>query len=377
MADTSRAEPARPDEVVLKQLTASLRSFDRAEREAAIESLCQGGEAAARIVVARLRDNDARVRCAACRVFAGIGTPAVRQVSRVAALLADSDPGVCQAAAEALGAIGEGAVPVATEALGGEVSGQWAARALGIIGAPAAEATAARLCDPSPSVRRDAVDALARIGEGAVPPCQARMADPMPEARQSAAKALGAIGHHAVPALTAGLEHAHETVREATCEAFRCTSAKMDGQESRGGLSTTQVAAFLDAPVASTRMAAARALGRLGAPAAVPHLPELAERLADIDSTVREAAAEALGRIGAPAVRFAAAHIEDPEPSARVAAITALGRAGRPAAPYIQTLVALHGNRREDARVRAAAGDAAAAFRSHQSMAASAATGAV
>ncbi|MHA1158218.1 MAG: HEAT repeat domain-containing protein, partial [Alphaproteobacteria bacterium] len=87
-------------------IDALLATFDDPERElrlSAIRALgAQGGEQATTVLIARLRDDDSFVRCAALHALAGAGTAG----PEVEALLEDSDPQVRLEAAGAVTAAG-------------------------------------------------------------------------------------------------------------------------------------------------------------------------------------------------------------------------------------------------------------------------------
>ena len=72
-------------------------------------------------------------------------------------------------------------------------------------------------------IKETAVDALGRIGEGAVPTLITALTNPDPRVRAEAARALarmGAEGKDAVPALTARLNDPEEDVRQAAARAL-------------------------------------------------------------------------------------------------------------------------------------------------------------
>lgn len=121
--------------------------------------------------------------------------------------------------------------------------------------------------------------------------------------------------------------------------------------------------ARLEDPAPPVVDAAVGALGRLGAPAALPGLaallgagpvdqlnlieslagfaaeavPAVAERLAAGDLQARLNAAEAIGRLGSPkGIAPLTAALDDPEPQVRLAALIALGELGPAARPAIE-----------------------------------------
>ncbi len=118
-------------------------------------------------LAARLRDPDAGVRREAAQALGRLGPIASPTAPTLCAALGRGRDG--QAAADALAAIGEAAVPHLVEALGrGDVYARHqAARALGEIGAPALEAVRAALDDPA--LQLFALHALRAMGATAKP----------------------------------------------------------------------------------------------------------------------------------------------------------------------------------------------------------------
>ncbi len=128
------------------------------------------------------------------------------------------------------------------------------------------------LKDPSPEVRRKAIDALAHFGPVAVPALAQALSDVDAQMRQTAAWVLGEMSppaKEAVPALAQALEDLNVQVRQT----------------------------------------AAWALGRFG-PAAKEAVPQLTRALKDSGPVVRGNAAQALGAIGPEAKDAAVALAE-------------------------------------------------------------------
>jgi HEAT repeat protein len=245
------------------------------------------------------------------------------------ALLKDSDRSVQQAAAAALGGIGEEAetyVPHLLELLrNGDASARWGAiEALGWIKKGANESAphlVELLKSSDTSVQNAAAEALGRIGEGAsayAPQLVVLLKDRDAGVRRAAAFAMGGMGANAsVPLLIELLK---------------------DGN---GGV----------------RWAAAHSLGQLGdrAEEAVPHLAEL---LSDRDIGIPYAAAEALRRLG-EGPKEAVPHLVDTlmecDGGVHWAAAILLRGMGEKAKAYVPHLVELLRNRDASARRAAAA----------------------
>lgn len=184
---------------------------------------------------------------------------------------------------------------------------------------------------------------LSGLGErarGIVPVLVRYLRNPAPSARFLGARALAALGEHAlaaVPALAEGLSDSQGPVRTWCCAAL----ARI------GPLAHAAVPALerlLTSPVAVDRLAAARALGDVGVPAA--SIPALAARLDDEETDVRVAAAWALSSLGPevePAVPALLTALDDPAPQVRSWAcigIEAAGAAGAAAIPRLCDLLA-------------------------------------
>jgi HEAT repeat protein len=133
----------------------------------------------------------------------------------------------------------------------------------------------------------EAVSAVATVLSSA-------LADPEPEVRRSVASALGRIGVPvSVPALAVFMADPDPSVRRAIVDAL---TAIPDTRANP--LLVAYWIPELSSPSITTRLQAARALGKLGDPAAVT---ALAASLNDPDHDVCTAVASALGQIGDPA----------------------------------------------------------------------------
>ena len=178
-----------------------------------------------------------------------------------------------------------------------------AARALGSIGAAAAEATSnliALLKDADEAVRCEAADSLGKVAAGeaaAVPALVELLQDVTPLVKASAARALGVLKTTAAPAVSA-------------------------------------LVPLLQDQDASVRTTAAEAIAKVGT-LTEADTESLVEGLASPDNVVRAQTAQALGTIGAPAQEAASALVEaatDSNDRVRGEAIQALGKIGESAA---------------------------------------------
>jgi HEAT repeat protein len=241
----------------------------------------------------------------------------------LSALRDDPDERIREAAAAALGRLGERLYARAAEgeqvrfagprndliaALRTDKSGrvrEAAALALGKVAAadaaPAVPALAAALRDAHPGARAAAADTLRRLGpeaKEAVPALQEALADRAGDkaTRAQAALALGNVGEPAAPALpavVAVLEDAGAPpeVRRACAETLGRLGP---GADAAGKLGAALASRGADVEL---RRAAAGALDRFG-PEARPALPALRQALKDDDRFVRSLALHAVGRLG-------------------------------------------------------------------------------
>lgn len=231
---------------------------------------------------------------------------------------------------------------------------------------------------------------LATIGPSTIPALVRHLHDPHEHVRAIAAAALGHL--HApdtVPLLAALARDPSEVVRQCVVEALGVlggTGAESAGKKrrlrrrpaSRGrGLgwlfawrkrrlparrhnSVELAVATLESALADdatpVRIQAARALGRIGSPAAAV-APALIGLLKDADETVRCQAAEALGQVGGKEGATVAALVEllqDASAPVKASAARALGALKKAAAPAVAALVPLLQDREESVRTAAA-----------------------
>ncbi|MCX5177619.1 fumarate reductase/succinate dehydrogenase flavoprotein subunit [Streptomyces virginiae] len=215
---------------------------------------------------------------------------------------------------------------------------------------PDLAALAPYLTDPDPAVRAAAVAALGEtVPAGAGPALAARLADAEPGVRAAAAAALRELVEvlPGGPELGAGLRTAlavpDAAVRSAALEALRAL---------RLGDAELYAASLADADP-EVRIHAVRAL------VSVDAVPELAAAAADPAREVRVAVAKGLASVHAPAPAPLDPLLADPDPLVRGAALAALARAGCPDG-YARTAVAALADAAWQVRAGAATGLSAA-----------------
>eukprot|EP00928_Gymnodinium_smaydae_P053749 TRINITY_DN37675_c0_g1_i1.p1 TRINITY_DN37675_c0_g1~~TRINITY_DN37675_c0_g1_i1.p1 ORF type:complete len:631 (-),score=150.59 TRINITY_DN37675_c0_g1_i1:85-1977(-) len=329
---------------------------------------------------------------------------------RTTADLTHHDPAKRRAAAEALGAIGEGASAHASALANVLTDEHWsvrvaAAEALGrlglAVGARYVNSLRERLQDADWAVRSAAAASLALIfgydgsmadgaeecgGDGTITPRRrdaaaaalaVLLSDESDDVRVAAQNALVALGAGAVPHVLPCL--AAES-KESRCAAAELLIKLASAYPVAASAAAEPLAACLSDDAGSVRSAAAAALSKLGPPGAevaakrlqdgdddvrlrsvdilatigegaAAHAVELAQLLEDEDPELRRASAEALGELGSAAVtpyaQMLAARLRDEDEDVCAAAAAALGRLGTAAAPFASELAACMGNERE------------------------------
>lgn len=241
-----------------------------------------------------------------------------------------SETSPAKEAAEALGDIGEAAVPGLLQALGHT---DWKTRKFAAYGLGEAEpfndigkviaALVERLADAHPEVRDRSAWALGEIEDpSAVQPLSRALRDADGRVRATAAWALGEIEDPAaVSSLVVALKDSDTRVREKAAWAL----GEIEDGRAVAGLSSSLVDAD-----AAVRRQAAWALGEIEDPAAVG---ALAKALGDIDAEVRRQAAWALGEIeDASAVGALTRALKDSDWQVRKTAAWALGEIEDPSA---------------------------------------------
>jgi HEAT repeat protein/beta-lactamase regulating signal transducer with metallopeptidase domain len=283
------ADSGQPaDSAVVSALIARLKDEDARVRRAAARSLGQlEDRRAVTPLIETLKDPDDEVRAAAADALAEFEDP--RAIEPLTLLLADPSTDVKHNALDGLSRFEHG-VPVApvVRALGdsnAEVRGD-AVHLLEHLGDRSAASAIARLIhDGSSDVRSAAVSALGRLGDaGSGAALQSALGDPSAEVRQNALEALG---------------------------------------ELKIGIPEPLLLTLLHDSKADVRQAAAELAGRRSIVAAIPALKQLVD---DPKADVRESAVEALGNMADPSAREALrAALASKDPKVRRAAAEALG----------------------------------------------------
>lgn len=209
---------------------------------------------------------------------------------------------------------------------------------------------AARLSDPEPQVRAEAVTMLGRLGDGrGVEPLAAALADEDPTVAVLAAAAVVRIGQEDERGREVVLRECRARLESGAAPALLRVVGALGGAGDVPLL--RRLLAGGAEPIRAAVAAAAAALGARGV-LREADVPELAHALGDRSRQVRGAAARALAELGRAAAsrggaavgRAALAALEsalaDPEPSVQANAAEALGSCGGPGAgPALAALV--------------------------------------
>jgi HEAT repeat protein len=281
---------------------------DAGTRQAAADALGKiGNEEGVAPLIAALRDEE-KVRQAAAEALEKIGAPAVGPL--VAAL---KDPKVRQLAAEALEKIGAPAVEPLVAALKDTRVSQLAAEALEKIGAPAVGPLVTALKDTK--VNHIAIRILGQIGDSrAVEPLVAILEDDQVHTRNAAAEALDKIGW--------------QPDQSEAGAAYWIAMGQWGKCVELGELAVRPLVAALRDKSKNARQAASGALEKIGLPAVEP----LVTALQDKGWSVRQAAAETLGQIGdSRAMEPLIATLNDKSAKVREATAKALKKLDSPA----------------------------------------------
>lgn len=266
------------------------------------------------LVIGWLSEGDARLRLAACDVIRA--SPTDRAVVALGRVLGDPDPHVRLAAAAAMGSSG---LPDAVSPLLGHLD------------------------DPSPEVRAEVARALGRIADArAVVPLIGKVQDSAADVRKVVAHALGDLGDlRAASALMLALQDASQDVRLESVSAL----GKLRSDEAT--LAISPLIEATDTPdtlivgitpgsaipgrspndaagSSEVRVAALRALGRIGSESAIK---VLANTLAKDDPAVqRSPVRDALVTAGKPAIPILVATLSgSPSPNTAAGAALVLG----------------------------------------------------
>ncbi|PKL61945.1 MAG: PBS lyase [Methanomicrobiales archaeon HGW-Methanomicrobiales-2] len=305
-------------------------------RENAVEVLGRlGAPEAVPVIVELVRSGGDRLHRKAVDALVGIGAPAAEALIP---LLGEDGDGQAGAAA-ALTRIGDAALPLLADALGGEYSltrmgaatvlerlgwvptgvEEQAAYLIALqrwsetvdLGAPAVDLLMARFCDPDAEVQAGVAESLACLGAPAVPPLIRLLGE---EAHQgSAGDTLVRIGEAAVEPLIRALNE--ETLRPAAAGVL-----VRIGRPAAGALISA-----LGLPDAW--QAAAEVLTTMGEPS----LDALVEALGNDDPGIRQRAGGVLVNLGDLAIAPLIGALGHPDDCIRLEAIDTLTRTGRPA----------------------------------------------
>ncbi len=332
------------------------RHFNEAKplADAAAEALAAlrhtpAGQRALQALLGAMHDESRLVRQAAAQALGSVGQGSAEALQALLSAMRDRDASVRWAAARALGSVGQGSAEVLQAVLAalGDNDGkvrQAAAWALGPVGqgsAAALKAALAALRDNDVNVRYAAGEASGSLGQGSAEALQvllAAMRENDGKVRQAAAWALGPVGQgsaEALQALLAAMRDDHLGVRGAATRALGSV-----GQGSAEALQALLAALRDDDP--SVRFAAARALGMVGQGSAEA-LRALLAALQDGDPSVLCPAAQALGSVGqgsAEALQALLAALRHASSTVRQAAAWALGSVGQGSAEVLQALLA-------------------------------------
>jgi HEAT repeat protein len=293
--------------------------------------LTKMGSGGLRALVDGLLPANQSARFNAIAGLGSLGPAAKRAIPTVIEYFRTADPDGRAAAAQALAKIAEGNGPTAVPALTAAMKdpevrmrhGAVATAALmGADGVALAPALVDRLSDPQPEVKQAAQDALVQLGVPTIPALRGALTNPAVNA--DAALVLARFGELGAPALVESLS------AEAVGQRLAAATA-LGEMGAPAAASSMAIAKALRDPEPKVRAAAAKALGRIGGGAGGA-VAGLVEVLKDRDDAVRANAAQALGGIGpvaAPANTALVGVLNDPVPAVRAAAASALGQTDR------------------------------------------------
>ena len=256
------------------------------ERRKAVEALKMIGEAAVVPLIDALQDRDWHTRLGAARALVGIGDPAVEPLVQA---LRSGPPAIQMGAAAALGKIRNPAAlePLTDTLLHGDSRvGRVVVRALGMMGEMAVEALLSVLEEGNDAARKGAVAALVLVGEPAGRLLPGALADGHFRVRAGAADALDRLGWSPGP-------------EEEEMALYLIAKERWSDLTRMGSLAVEPLLRVLNDRDDSIRRRAAKALGEVRDPRAIPALMAL---LHDDYYSIRREAAAALVAIGAPAM---------------------------------------------------------------------------
>ncbi|NLF77026.1 MAG: HEAT repeat domain-containing protein [Chloroflexi bacterium] len=351
----------------VEPLIASLKNASADERKAAIGVLVKIGTPAVEPLIVALKDASADVREAAAKALGEIGDARAEKPLFDAIKLSEQ-----MSAAPAGGPLADLFMVIGRDIQIGEQKVRVAAMvALGKMGAPVVEPLIAALNDPDKHKRQAAAEALGEIGDvRAVQPLIAALkASPLAEI--AAASALAKMGAPAVEPLLVALRNSADEIDkldkaqakigplDAEARLIAVRTVEEHGLLRRmalvlGKIGAPAVESLLTALRDSkkeVRRAAASALGETGDARAVELL--IVALRDNTDKYMRSEAAEALGKIGDErAVEPLIAVLKDSDGSVRRSAVEALGKIGDPRA--VEPLLAVFRNSEGDEHKAAA-----------------------
>ncbi len=308
----------------------------------ALAAIGAPAKSAAPALVALTNDPDEKVRRQAVKALGCIRPGPEVTGPLFVKLLEDPDPGVRMRVLNALAEAGAEAVPGLVKGLQNEKSAYWACVVLREIGPAAKEAVpalTAKLKDPQPAIRREAILALAAMDQAAVsaaPQIAAGLGEE--PTRIAATYALGRIGH--IPA------DAEAKIRQSVKDGNKLLStlslwalAKVHPEDKQlQRQAVEQLVERLKDGDEKVRLAAARALAALpGTQEIAP--PILQKSLKDADARTIHHALDAMAVFGAKAVPGLIGALKHEAIRAQVANV--LGQIGPPAAAATGALAKL------------------------------------
>jgi len=299
---------------VVVPLATALRDGDKEVRDKATEALGKTGKPAIRLLISGLRDPDVLVRRGSSDALVRIGKHAISPLTRV--LLEEDAALVRTGAVETLGKIRDGrAVASLVVALMDSDSDiqDMAALALVRTGEPAMAPLVRVLRVAGNPFRQRVVEILVRTRGLAVKPLIDALGDENAEVRLTASEALVNIGRPALPRLRSALKNSKPAVRLEAATALGLTG------DPGAVVPLVQAMKGRDRDL---RQRAAKALVRIGKPAAAP----LVSLFKETDASVREQASQALVQIGRPAFEPLCRALYDADLSTRWEAAQVLAR---------------------------------------------------
>jgi HEAT repeat protein len=278
-----------------------------------------------------LRSNDAEIQSAALNGLLTIRPAEKAVVPALTAMLLDSQAGMSERAALALGRLGSAARPALPKLVSLAEKSDACRSALTEIGGPAVPELLKQIeRAPAASLNREhwVIKILAGIGGAGIPELANALASPAASVRVAALGTLNELGEQS--------RDAHPQVAKLTTDtdpfvrATALSTLVSMAMDSAGTLKKIKAAMHDSAPV--VRLSAAASAGALGK-SARDLAPSLTPLLDDPDESVRAAALRAAGALGGgdPAlVKRIVARLDDP--ATRSAALDALSKTGGDAA---------------------------------------------